>query len=173
MHVRRSINSLMGMLFRSGAWLTSSEALEIADLGLLALRAQYRCAEISMAACEPRFPLHAKPHMLYHSFKFLQQWSRDNEWLENPLVDATQIDESFVGIISRFSRRVSPRMTIHRTYDLYLASLRRHLRDDDEWERCEKKLWIRESDKKGKQPENCENLLLLRESRETTGELQE
>jgi hypothetical protein len=64
-------------------------------------------------------------------------------------------------------------LTIHRTYDLYLASLRRHLRDDDEWERCEKKLWIRESDKKGKQPENCENLLLLRESRETTGELQE
>ena len=106
--------------------------MQIADLGLLALRAQYRCAEISVSACEPRFPLHAKPHMLYHSFNFLKQWSRSSEWLENPLVDATQIDESFLGIISRFSRRVSPRMTIRRTYDLYLASLRRHLREDDE-----------------------------------------
>ena len=126
------MNSLMSMMYRCGAWLHSSEASRIGDWGLVALRAQHRCAELSVAANEPRFPLHAKPHMLYHSFKFVKKWSETHEWCENPLVDACQIDESFVGVISRFSRSVSPRMTIHRAYDLYVTSLRRQLLDEDE-----------------------------------------
>jgi hypothetical protein len=129
--MRRSINSVFRQLYHGGAWLSAEEASSIGDLGLVMLRAENRLAEISLARCEPRFPLHCKPHMLYHTFKFLTQWSRTHEWCESPLVDATQIDESFIGIISRYSRRVSPRMTVHRTYDIYLASLRRHLLDDD------------------------------------------
>ena len=50
-------------------------------------------------------------------------------WLENPIVDSCQIDESFAGIISRYSRRVSPKITVRRTYDLYLTALKRHLMD--------------------------------------------
>ena len=50
-------------------------------------------------------------------------------WHENPIVDSCQIDESFAGIISRYSRRVSPKIMVRRTYDLYLTALKRHLMD--------------------------------------------
>jgi hypothetical protein len=130
--LRRSINFVFRQLYRLGAWLSSEEASSISDQGLLMLRAQNRLAKISLERLEPRFPLHCKPHMLYHTFKFLKQFSQTHQWCESPLVDATQIDESFIGVISRFSRRVSPRLTVQRTYDLYLASLRRHLVDDGE-----------------------------------------
>ena len=130
--LRRSINSVFRQLYRLGAWLSSEKASSISEEGLLMLRAQNRLAEISLERLEPRFPLHCKPHMLYHSFKFLKLFSQTHQWCESPLVDATQIDESFIGVISRFSRRVSPRLTVCRTYDLYLASLRRHLVDDSE-----------------------------------------
>jgi hypothetical protein len=62
--------------------------------------------------------------MLNHTFRFLELWAQQVESVENPLADSCQIDESFVGAISRFSRRVSPRMTILRTYDLYVTALR-------------------------------------------------
>ena len=59
-------------------------------------------------------------------------------WLENPIVDSCQIDESFAGITSKYSRRVSPKITVRRTYDLYLTALKRHLMDiKDEW-----KIWL-------------------------------
>lgn len=156
------------------------------------LRAQNRLAELSLQRLQPRYPLHCKPHMLHHTFKFLKVLSETHHWCESPLVDATQIDESFVGVISRFSRRVSPRLTVHRTYDIYLASLRRHLVDDDDWG---KKKWVEAGwfDRHSKSwdycmtnvkssglpqynrriPESCENLGQLRESPDTTGELQE
>lgn len=124
------MNALFRLLYRSGAWLRADEACQVGDWGLTFLRAQNRCAEISLAMSQPRFPLHAKPHMLYHTFIFLKKWSESHQWCESPLVDATQIDESFVGVIARFSRRVSPRATIDRTYDLYMASLRHQLLGD-------------------------------------------
>lgn len=92
------------------------------------LRAYKRLAEMSMGMKEPRYPVHSKMHMLCHTSRFLVVWSRSHEWIENPLVDSTQMDEAFVGILSRFSRRVSPKTTIHRTLDLYLTSLDHHLR---------------------------------------------
>ena len=128
------MNAVFRKLYHCGAWLASPDALEVSALGIMTLRAQNRLAEISLALREPRFPLHVKPHMLFHTFKFLKQWGEKHPWVENPLVDACQIDESFVGVISRYSRRVSPKTTVSRTYDLYLTSLRRHLMDDDRGE---------------------------------------
>lgn len=128
---RRNINALMRTLYRSGAWLTAEDAATVASQGLVVLRANKRLAELSVIKREPRFPLHCKLHMLFHTFRFLQSWSRVHKWCENPLVDACQVDEAMVGIISRFSRRVSPKTTVWRTYDLYLTSLCRHLRYRD------------------------------------------
>ena len=38
--------------------------------------------------------------------------------MENPLVDSTQLDEAFIGVVARISRRVAPMATVHRTYDV-------------------------------------------------------
>ena len=72
-------------------------------------------------------PLFSQPHMLHHTFRFLERHAPNLGYMESPLADSCQQDETFVGIISRYSRRASPKSTIDRTLDLYLAALRKHL----------------------------------------------
>lgn len=54
-------------------------------------------------------------------------WSKKCEWIENPLADSTQMDEAFIGVVSRISRRVSPASTVRRTIDVYLTMVQKHL----------------------------------------------
>ena len=124
--VVKRVNALFRCLYRKGAWLNQNTARAAAGLGLESLRAYERLATIHVMKRLPRFPLHPKSHMLYHIFKFMEDSAEKNEWTESPLVDGCQQDEAFVGILSRFSRRVAPRSTIDRTYDLYTVSLREH-----------------------------------------------
>ena len=123
---RRRMNAALRLLYRGGAWLAADEAALIGEHGLTALRAMQRCAEISLANREPLYPLHAKMHMLFHQFRFLCQYSKKCCWVESPLTDACQMDEGFVGVVARLSRRVSPKTTIRRTLDLYLCLLHKH-----------------------------------------------
>ena len=130
--VTRNTNELFRLLYSNGAWLHCTIAAEVARRGLLSVRANKRLAQVSVQLCEPRYPIHPKLHMLFHGYRFLEQWSLDHEWCESPLVDGCQVDESFVGVISRYSRRVSPKITVQRTYDLYLTSMRHHVQGDDQ-----------------------------------------
>ena len=57
------MNEAMRMLYRGGFWLPSADASCIARCGLLHLRAYRRCADLSVACREPRFPIHCKAHM--------------------------------------------------------------------------------------------------------------
>lgn len=123
------MNAALRMLYRAGAWLSADEAAAVSKHGCLHLRSYKRLAELSLHKREPRYPIHCKAHMLHHTFRILEQKCQALCWLENPIVDSCQIDESFVGILSRYSRRVSPKTTVHRTYDLYLTALKRHLMD--------------------------------------------
>lgn len=113
-------------LYRAGVWLPSALALQISPLGLTALRAHAKLAEISLELQEPRFPLYPKYHMLLHVFYFLEWRSRQAEFVESPLTDCCQVDESFIGVVARLSRRVSPKGTVTRTVDVYLTSLWKH-----------------------------------------------
>lgn len=124
------MNAAFRMLYRAGAWLDASESSEIARHGLLHLRAFKHLATLSLGLKEPRFPLHVKAHMLCHVFRLLQLSSRSLQWVENPLTDSCQQDETFVGVLARFSRRVSPKTTVHRTYDLYITALTQQLREE-------------------------------------------
>eukprot|EP00438_Fugacium_kawagutii_P020318 Skav220840 [mRNA] locus=scaffold1888:282965:283348:+ [translate_table: standard] len=124
------MNAAFRLLYNRGAWLTSADAAACARHGLLHLRAYKRLAELSLAVREPRFPVHTKFHLLNHIFRFLEVWSKDLAFVESPLTDSCQIDESFIGIISRYSRRVSPKMTVQRALDIYLCSLRKHIEQE-------------------------------------------
>ena len=121
--VAQSINRAMCNLYRSGAWLHSSDASPLAHSGLTSCRAYRRLAELSLELAEPRFPTHPKFHMLVRTFRFMQLDAARVEWQESPLCDSCQMDEGFVGQLARYSRRVSPKTTVHRTLDLYLTSL--------------------------------------------------
>ncbi len=60
--------------------------------------------------------------------KSKEQWSKKTcEWIENPLTDSTQMDEAFIGVVSRISRRVAASATIPRAIDVYLTLVQKHL----------------------------------------------
>lgn len=124
--VLKNMNEAFALLYRAGVWLPSTLALQISRLGLTAMRGYAKLADISLRLKEPRFPLYPKYHMMLHIFYFLEWRSAKAEFVENPLTDCCQIDESFIGIVARLSRRVSPKATVRRTVDLYLTSLWKH-----------------------------------------------
>ena len=126
------MNAALRLLYRGGAWLPAADATQIGTLGLRHVRAYKRCAELSVSMRQPRFPIHSKDHMIDHQFRFLIKWSRGCDFVENPLVDSCQLDESFVGVVARSSRRVSPASTISRTLDMYLTALQQHLQQHHE-----------------------------------------
>ena len=121
--VLRAATGMLRELYSCGAWLRQHEADPMGELGL---RMLLRCwADMSLQQGEPRFPWHSKMHALFHTFHGLKDAaSKGLERVENPLTDLCQLDEGFVGVLSRYSRRASPKQTICRTYDLYLTSLR-------------------------------------------------
>ncbi|CAK9003377.1 unnamed protein product [Durusdinium trenchii] len=125
------MNRALRLLYHGGAWLHRLEAAEISSLGLTFLRVYVKLAQICLAAKEPRFPVHSKHHMLFHTFHLMKCWAAKVEWQENPLADSCQQDEAFVGVLSRYSRRVSPKATIERTLDVYFTSLKKHLRGEE------------------------------------------
>lgn len=125
--VLRSTNECFRALFANGVWLHRDDAAFIAAQGLQSLRGYHQLATLSLERKEPRFPVHSKFHMLWHSWRRLEKnVIQGLEWQESPLVDSCQQDEGFIGFISRYSRRVAPMQTIQRTLDLYLASLFKH-----------------------------------------------
>ena len=119
----QSLNQMFRVLYRGGAWLDRVHASQVATLGLRSLRAYHKLARLHLALKIPRFPIHSKFHYLFHTFRFLEINSRTCEWSESPLVDVCAQDESFIGIIARYSRRVGAGATIDRTWDLYITSL--------------------------------------------------
>ena len=129
--VAKKMNACMRRLYRCGAWLRSKEAAAIAADGLTACRAYRAVAEECLDRGEPRFPVHRKFHMLVRTFRDMKLNSQRLEWQESPMGDSCQMDEGFVGQLSRYSRRVSPKSTIHRMLDVYLTSLWALWRHDD------------------------------------------
>ena len=98
-------------------------AMKISELGLRALRCYHELASMHVQLRQPRFPVHPKFHMLFHTFRFVELNAQRHTWTESPAVDMCSQDEAFVGIVSRWSQRVSVGATIDRTWDLYLACL--------------------------------------------------
>ena len=134
---KKAANSLFRTLFSAGAWLDEVQARAVGEQGLLLLRCYWTLGKFSLEKKEPRYPIHPKFHMLCHHFDFLPApLEKGAQWIESPLCDSCQIDESFVGCISRYSRRVSPKQTIWRTWDLYLSSVWSRWKDSKPGQSC-------------------------------------
>ena len=121
--VVRSKNEVFRLLFRGGAWLDKSLAQQISRLGITSLRCYYALAAYHVEQRLPRYPVHPKFHMLWHTYRNMERSSIKNEWTESPCVDMCSQDESFVGSVCRWSRRVAPAITIDRTWDVYFTEL--------------------------------------------------
>ena len=118
-----SINAVFKTLYRGGVWLPAATARDVGEKGLQALRGYAKLANASLQLGQPRYALYPKFHMLLHQFYWLLWRADKTDWVESPLTDGCQVDEGFIGVVARLSRRVSPKQTIDRTIDLYLMTI--------------------------------------------------
>ena len=124
----KCLNECLRILWLEDVWLSSDVANRAGQLGKYFLRAYVRLGEIAWAHKLPRWPLMPKHHLLYHTFHELTFNASVNEWVLNPIVEATPMDEDFVGKVCRISRRCGTR-------GITKSCLRRYLiACHDEWQ---------------------------------------
>ena len=111
----------MSELYRGDVWLTAAEARRLGRLGLYFLQAYKRLAFIFYQHGHLRFPAYPKSHMLYHTFHSLFIGSKSLEYVLNPVIESTPMDEDFVGKVARASRRVGTRQICKAVLARYLV----------------------------------------------------
>ena len=108
-------NLAFGILYRGGVWLSREEARSSGDAGLAFLRCYGQLAHSTLAAGRTRFVFNPKCHYVHHSFLSTRLSADTHVWTVNPVLFSVQIDEDYVGRVSRFSRRVGHEKQMERT----------------------------------------------------------
>ena len=83
--------------------------------GLLFLRMYAGLAASALESGRARFPIAPKAHYCHHSFLDLYNMSSRFPWVVSPITFSVQIDEDFIGKVSRSSRRVGSQKQMLRT----------------------------------------------------------
>jgi hypothetical protein len=119
LHTVKALNMAMSELYQSNLWLSTAEAKQIADAGLVFLQGFSKLAGLCHKDNKFRYPLRPKLHICHHIFAGLLHETRCC-FVLNPLSESCQMDEDFIGRTSRISRWVSPRLVALRTMQRYL-----------------------------------------------------
>lgn len=116
-------NSFLKRLYDAEAWLSASNAREIAALGLEFLVLYARLARAALLQDRLLWALQPKHHSMHHVVCYLH-YSANNGKVLSPLCFSTQADEDFIGRPSRVSRRVTPKplQSCSRVLERYLQS---------------------------------------------------
>ena len=120
------INQAFEELYASDLWLEPSDARRIAEKGLRFLWLFMKLARKSFDQGRALFPFMPKSHVVYHIFDDLKLASTAQSKVINPMAFGVQVDEGYVGKLSRLSRRVSPVQVIHRVLERSLWAARKH-----------------------------------------------
>ena len=95
---------------------------------LLCFLNQYQtAARLSLLAHKNRFAMIPKIHHIHHFPMEMLAQSLRSKWIINPLATSCQMQESFIGVPSRVSRRVSIRLVHLRSLQRSLLLSRDHL----------------------------------------------
>ena len=89
----QAASRLFRVLYSSGLWLESSEALEIGKLGRVFVKVYAELANLCFEAHRLRLPMVVNLHMCDHTFRRMLHLGRQR-WALNPLTKATQADEA-------------------------------------------------------------------------------
>jgi hypothetical protein len=117
------LNSMFGVLYRGGAFLTENEADFVSTQGLQFLNVYGSLAwAMFMAGRQWLFPLYPKLHIFHHIMLELKSQGRNLKTCCNPMLWACQMDEDLVGKSSRLSRRVNIRKVSERALQRYLTA---------------------------------------------------
>ena len=129
----KAMNTALVVMFAEGFWIRSHKGQKIARWLLWFLDQYQKAARLSFLAGRSRFAIVPKAHFIHHlPLDMLSECAR-SKWCRNPLATSCQMQESFIGIPSRVSRRVSIRLahlrTLQRSLLISRQSLDRALRD--------------------------------------------
>ena len=118
-----NINRASHIMYNGDVWLESIVAIAVADCLAQFLRAYLKLAQLYVVACEPRFALLPKLHMV-HEIEFeLRRQGRLSRWVLSPIVETCSMDEDFVGRCAVLTRKVSPQQCALRSIQRYLAQI--------------------------------------------------
>ena len=120
------INQAFEELYASDLWLQASDARRIAEKGLRFLWLYMKLAAECFQRGQALFAFMPKSHVVHHIFDDLNQASMAQSKVINPMAFGVQVDEDFVGKMSRLSRRVSPIQVIQRVLERSLWASRKH-----------------------------------------------
>ena len=113
------INIAFGIMYRGGVWLSSQEAREAGEAGLAVLTCYAQLASNTFNAGSCRCAYTPKCHCIHHAFLSMYRNADHYVWSVNPVTYSVQIDEDFVGKISRHARRVGYVKLMERTIGRY------------------------------------------------------
>ena len=122
----RNINAFMRELYSADVWLPAEEGQRIGQMGSSFLLQYMQLATQSFKSERALFMYMPKTHVLHHVIHTLLHETSSCQFCLNPLCHAVQIDEDYIGKISRISRRVSPLQAITRTLQRSLKAARCH-----------------------------------------------
>lgn len=109
------MNTALVALFNSGFWLRTHVAVKIAHWIVYFLKQYQKAALLCFHAGKSRYALIPKLHFIHHAPIEMLAQSRISKWVVNPLATSCQMQESYIGMPSRASRRVSIRQIHLRT----------------------------------------------------------
>ena len=80
-------------------------------------------ADLSIQEGKRLYCLRPKIHFFHHCLYDVDKQLRSNcQWVVNPNLWGCEMNEDYIGRISRMSRRVSPKIATQRTIDRYLVA---------------------------------------------------
>jgi hypothetical protein len=116
------------MLYALPLWIPRDVALEVHKRFKLVIKGYQYMAHTTNAMGYNLFSNIPKLHMTHHvAVELLRNLQAGHAFIMNPLQHSTEMDEDFIGRISRLSRKVSPRLVMLRTIQRYLVALRLRL----------------------------------------------
>ena len=120
----RAANGSFRILYRSGFFLTASEASTAGRMGVTFLRSYALLAHATLKEGRNRYPLVPKIHYCHHAWRSLVLCAEDQRWpwVPSPLGTSVQLDEDCIGKVARWSRRVGEQMVMKRTMQRYLIA---------------------------------------------------
>ena len=120
----RAANESFRILYRSGFFLTASEASAAGRMGITFLRSYAILADATLKAGRNRYPLVPKIHYCHHAWRSLLLCAEESRWpwVPSPLGTSVQLDEDFIGRVARWSRRVGEQLVMKRTIQRYLVA---------------------------------------------------
>ncbi|CAE7301043.1 unnamed protein product, partial [Symbiodinium sp. CCMP2592] len=120
-------NRAFRLSYQGGYWLSSDEARSIGLSGLRCLQSYAKLAFVTLQQSRSRYPMMPKSHYLHHCWREIILAAKRHAWVRSPLATSVQMDEDFVGHMSRMSRRVGNQQLMLRTLQRYLVAVNRAL----------------------------------------------